>query len=519
MEKELVKMHRESRSISKGVRQTSNEKRQKKKEHLARCNATFQPTSAGIKMSEAQDWSKKTHGVKRVSNQIESKEGAHKHHCASPRSPQHKQPTAITSAGMNPMNYMPAPAQPMLTDASSSAITTQGMPMPNNGMPGHPMIGQMPGSTMPGHLMPGHMIPLPPIPGHPMFGRPMTAGVMPGYAVTTSSMPENATAGNAIASDPVQSNAMDANAMPNDTMAMNAAPTIMAMQGNQMPVNPNLDNLMHINNYGQLQMPAVQCIMYGQPVYGTPFMYPAISSQVAYPMQPSCISQGAQYANNVYSLNPLSLATSNYLECTGVHLTAENKKRKVIRVGNSEGTVEKTDEESSYSSFYSSFFKTESGSIEEINSKKSNAKGENKGTCDGRKIGNLPLIDLQQIKKIIRRKMEAPWMEHVCVSSELVYKYQVCTKSVEEVLLDDKEKMRTLEQPALVNEQLGQLYLDLQLEGVAARLTLEEGVTSSSSSSEDASIKNGKKRREYSKLVMIYEENAPLPNPDKSANQ
>lgn len=47
MEKELMKMHRESRS-SKGEREkASNESRKKKKEHLARCNASFQPTTAG----------------------------------------------------------------------------------------------------------------------------------------------------------------------------------------------------------------------------------------------------------------------------------------------------------------------------------------------------------------------------------------------------------------------------------------------------------------------------------------
>lgn len=44
----------------------------------------------------------------------------------------------------------------------------------------------------------------------------------------------------------------------------------------------------------------------------------------------------------------------------------------------------------------------------------------------------------------------------------------------------------------MVNEQLGQLYLDLQLEGVAARLTLEEGITSSSSSGEETPAKSSK---------------------------
>lgn len=43
MEKELMKIHREHRSVSKADKEkVSSEKRQKKKEHLARCNATFQ---------------------------------------------------------------------------------------------------------------------------------------------------------------------------------------------------------------------------------------------------------------------------------------------------------------------------------------------------------------------------------------------------------------------------------------------------------------------------------------------
>ncbi|XP_022832590.1 period circadian protein isoform X13 [Spodoptera litura] len=136
-------------------------------------------------------------------------------------------------------------------------------------------------------------------------------------------------------------------------------------------------------------------------------------------------------------------------------------------------------------------------------------------------------------KKVARRKMEPPWLEQVCVTSELVYKYQILTKSMEETLSSDKQKMKTLEQPSLVNEQLSQLYLDLQLEGAAARLTLEEGITSSSSSGEETTTvtkpasnrastsgksegkrhTTSRRKREYSKLVMIYEEDAPLPPP------
>lgn len=55
MEKELMKMHRETRSSSKGEREkNSNETRKKKKEHLARCNASYHPTSAGATNTEHQ---------------------------------------------------------------------------------------------------------------------------------------------------------------------------------------------------------------------------------------------------------------------------------------------------------------------------------------------------------------------------------------------------------------------------------------------------------------------------------
>lgn len=39
--------------------------------------------------------------------------------------------------------------------------------------------------------------------------------------------------------------------------------------------------------------------------------------------------------------------------------------------------------------------------------------------------------------------------------------------------------------PMLVNDQLNQLYIEMELEGLSAKLTLEEGITSSSSSGEE----------------------------------
>ncbi|CAG4929823.1 unnamed protein product [Parnassius apollo] len=90
MEKELAKMHRESRSSSKGEKdKASYENRRKNKEHLARCNASFQPTSAGINMSGS-----KSHGVKRGTKQSDHEPGLHKHHCSSPCQSRPTDPTS-----------------------------------------------------------------------------------------------------------------------------------------------------------------------------------------------------------------------------------------------------------------------------------------------------------------------------------------------------------------------------------------------------------------------------------------
>lgn len=70
--------------------------------------------------------------------------------------------------------------------------------------------------------------------------------------------------------------------------------------------------------------------------------------------------------------------------------------------------------------------------------------------------------------------------------------------------------MQPLLQSDLVNDQLDQLYLDLELEGFSARLSLE---SSGSSGDEDCPLKvTRRKKIQYSKLVLIYEENCPMPS-------
>lgn len=57
-------------------------------------------------------------------------------------------------------------------------------------------------------------------------------------------------------------------------------------------------------------------------------------------------------------------------------------------------------------------------------------------------------------------------------------------RDAESILQADLLLLKDITQPMLVNDQLGQLYLDLELEGLSRKLSLEDGITSSSSGEE-----------------------------------
>lgn len=158
-------------------------------------------------------------------------------------------------------------------------------------------------------------------------------------------------------------------------------------------------------------------------------------------------------------------------------------------------------DESSFSSFYSSFLKTD-------NSSESN--------CAEKKEATEMVWDSSSNRTSrAKRRPNPPWLDNVCQTKELFYQYQITEKSVQDLLDADMLALKNLNQPLLVNEQLGQLYLDLELEGLSAKLSLSD--TTSGSSSDDCEtqikVKKAKRNMKYSKLVMIYEENAPFPPP------
>lgn len=159
-------------------------------------------------------------------------------------------------------------------------------------------------------------------------------------------------------------------------------------------------------------------------------------------------------------------------------------------------------DESSSSSFYSSFLYKSSDSSCNPDQKTCEASSEEHTKCHQG-----------------MRRREPPWLEDVQLTPELIYKYQMHPKTLNEVLKVDMDAMKEFNQPLLVNDQLGQLYLDLELGGFGTELVLEDGITSSGSDSGSSNSNwtesQRKQRRmvKYGKLVMIHEENAPLPPP------
>lgn len=55
----------------------------------------------------------------------------------------------------------------------------------------------------------------------------------------------------------------------------------------------------------------------------------------------------------------------------------------------------------------------------------------------------------------------------------------------------------------MVNDQLNQLYVDMELEGLSKKLTLEEGITSSSSSEENSANITKVSRSVYLFVIQI----------------
>ncbi|TGZ43164.1 Period circadian protein [Temnothorax longispinosus] len=235
---------------------------------------------------------------------------------------------------------------------------------------------------------------------------------------------------------------------------------------------------------------------------------------------------------------PASQATSVKAEPGSTMAMSESsKKEKAVSEGllimkDHHRPTDYNGDESSSSSFYSSFlYKSSDSSCNpdqktcEVSSEVENQTAQcpkDVQHLDIRLLDCMSIINVQEYTKCHQgmRRKDPPWLEGVQLTPELIYEYQMHPKTLNEVLKTDLDAMKNFNQPLLVNDQLEQLYLDLEMESFGTKLILEEGMTSSGSDSESSNCSwtesQRKQRRrmvKYGKLMMIHEENAPLPSP------
>jgi len=118
------------------------------------------------------------------------------------------------------------------------------------------------------------------------------------------------------------------------------------------------------------------------------------------------------------------------------------------------------------------------------------------------------------------------WNQRVKMSSELIYTYQTENKNLEDVLLKDQEKLLKMHQPDVVNEQLKELFTELE-DGVELEEFLvdfecpptdDDTETSENESSgielEENIFKNRRKKAHLEKMNIFMEAEAPFPMPD-----
>jgi period circadian protein len=100
------------------------------------------------------------------------------------------------------------------------------------------------------------------------------------------------------------------------------------------------------------------------------------------------------------------------------------------------------------------------------------------------------------------RRHNPPWLENIKITPDLILRYQLNLPEAKDVLQDDL--LRITKQPDQVNDQLSQLYLDLELEGLSARLSLSDSSGScGESSGEDQRPSSKDKKKKYLYLVDI----------------
>lgn len=93
--------------------------------------------------------------------------------------------------------------------------------------------------------------------------------------------------------------------------------------------------------------------------------------------------------------------------------------------------------------------------------------------------------------------------------------HQVPGRSFDDILQQDRDRLEQLQQPGMLNDQLLQLYSEMEAEQKGDAFNLETDMERSSTSTEGSNQMARQLRRRTTEFrqAMIYEENTPLPKP------
>jgi len=116
------------------------------------------------------------------------------------------------------------------------------------------------------------------------------------------------------------------------------------------------------------------------------------------------------------------------------------------------------------------------------------------------------------------------WNQRVKMDSDLIFTYRMETQNLADVLMKDQEKLSKMQQPVIVNEQLKELFQELEdgveleefLEDFECPPTDDDTETSENEHMEleENLLKNRRKKAHLEKMNIFMEAEAPFPMPD-----
>ncbi|XP_031621242.1 period circadian protein isoform X2 [Contarinia nasturtii] len=196
--------------------------------------------------------------------------------------------------------------------------------------------------------------------------------------------------------------------------------------------------------------------------------------------------------NNIENVEPVNLSTN----------TGEKTPKLLVKPWANMKEVNNEELDASNSSFSSSFFDSQHRTDESWESDKTSK--------DDTMAASKENQTTDEFEKCAKTSSLPYWMKNIEVTPDLIFRYQLRARELEDTLQADMRVLKDINQPGMVNEQLDQLYFELDLENQGKVATIALGDTPSNSSEDEENMSKNRKNTHFSQMSLIYEENAPL---------